>query len=400
MHASLEKNFGWRAIFLITGIFFLSLNLRPAVTSLAPLAERMTESGLGRGLIGNLTTLPLLLFSIVGFFAGSLGNRFGSARILAVGLLLLASGCLIRSAGGSAGSIFLILGTFGIGAGIALGNVLLPSFVKEHFPTHLGLITAIYVTGMNIGAALGLALAIPIADAIPQDWRGALASWSLPAIVVLVAWLPLTLRNKDLKHRSPSRTLGIAPLLRSPTAWHVTGFMGLQSAIFYSSVAWLPTLLQFRGMTEENASFWVTAMQISGCGASLIIPVLATRSPGGNQGAWVILCLTFTILGLVGTLILEVDAIGIAAILLGLGLNGGFSLAMLFVTLRAGSAKTAANLSSMAQAGGYLFAAPWPVVVAYLSLNSGGWNLAYGVIIALAVCCLFFGLLAARDNSV
>ena len=40
-------------------------------------------------------------------------------------------------------------------------------------------------------------------------------------------------------------------VLRSPVAWAVTGFMGLQSLQAYALIGWIPTIYRDRGMSAE-----------------------------------------------------------------------------------------------------------------------------------------------------
>lgn len=56
----------WQHVLLISSILLIALNLRPAVTVLAPLAERMRVDGPSREVIGAMTTIPLILFGVAG----------------------------------------------------------------------------------------------------------------------------------------------------------------------------------------------------------------------------------------------------------------------------------------------------------------------------------------------
>ncbi|MGE9266683.1 MAG: CynX/NimT family MFS transporter [Verrucomicrobiales bacterium] len=382
-------------LLLITGIVLIGLNLRPAITALSPLAERMHADGLSRAHIGSLTTIPLLLFSLVGFWAGWTGQRLGFARALGLGLAVLAIGCLLRSAGGEAGLLWQFTGTILIGAGIALGNVLLPGLAKSRYPAHLGPITSLYVTAMNLGAAAGIAFSVPLAIHLNGGWNASLATWAWLALGVLLLWFP-QMRPRPTVRRPAHPLHGILKLSKHPRAWHITAYMGLQSTLFYSSVAWLPSVLQYRGLSELQAAGWVTALQLTGCLASLTIPYLAGRSR--SQSPWLTACVLGILAGLLGVLYLPTSLAGPATLLLGAGLNAGFGLALLVIPLRSATPATASNLSAMAQAIGYLFAAPGPFIVGWLSTH-GGWEIAFGYLILLACAALVAGHLAGRPGE-
>ncbi|MBK1835283.1 MFS transporter [Roseibacillus ishigakijimensis] len=399
MTSASDSRSRWQTALLISGIAFIGLNLRPSLTSLSALAERMASDGLSREFIGSLTTVPLILFGLVGLWAGWIGQRLGFARALGLGLLVLAVGCFLRSASGVSGGgelLWRMVGTVLIGAGIALGNVLLPGLAKSRFPHRLGPITSLYATAMNLGAAAGIAFAVPLALRLEGGWNAALASWGVVALVVLLFWSP-QMWPRPLARQPVHPLAGVRRLLRQPRAWQVTAYMGLQSTFFYSIVAWLPSVLQHRGMEEGEAAFWVTGLQLIGCVASIFAPVIAGRQ--ASQSGWIVGCMIFNFLGLLGALVLPLSLAGYAVLLLGIGLNGGFGLALLVIAMRSRTPETAAHLSSMAQACGYLFAAPGPFFVGWLSTH-GGWSLAMGFVLALILVALIPSYLAGREGVV
>jgi CP family cyanate transporter-like MFS transporter len=386
----------WQHAALIGGILLVGLNLRPAITAISPLAERMHADGLDRAVIGSMTGVPLLLFSMVGLWAGWIGRRIGFARALGLGLLVLAAGCWVRSLPGESAGFFRMAGTVLIGGGIALGNVLLPGLVKSRYPAHVGLLTSLYSTAMNLGAAMGIAFAVPLANALPGGWNAALAAWGVFAFAILLVWSPQMI-PRPAAHRAGHPLAGVIAMARQGRAWQLMLYQGLLSSVYFSSVAWLPTLLQSRGMTEVKAAGWVTAMQLLGCLASLVVPTLAGRSI--SQSRWVLGSQLATAGGLAGVLLLPVSMAGAGVLLLGMGLNAAFGMSLLLMAMRSKTPEAAAGLSSFSQAGGYLLGAPFPWICGLLSVSSGGWSLAFGMVIILALCAGVFGWLAGRAGE-
>ena len=144
----------------MVGIVLLAANLRPALTSVAPLIGQIrADTGMSNGAAGLLTTLPLAAFGALSSVAPRLARRFGMEHALLASLLLLAAGILLRSAG-AVWALF--LGTAVLGAAIVVGNVLLPGLVKREFPGHAGLMTSISSTAMGISAALAAGASVPI----------------------------------------------------------------------------------------------------------------------------------------------------------------------------------------------------------------------------------------------
>lgn len=383
-------------VFLVGSILLIALNLRPAITVLSPLAERMRLDGLSREVIGAMTTIPLILFGVAGIWAGWLGGRFGLARSMGAGLFLVALGCFLRSVPEFDFHGWRFAGTILIGAGIAIGNVLLPGLVKSRYPDRVGPLTSLYSTAMNLGAAFGIAMAVPVADRLSGGWNAAIASWGIFALVTCLFWIP-QMRPRPVARERARPLAGVLALAGKARAWQVAVFMGLQSSVFYSAVAWLPTVLQVRGMSETEAASWVTAMQVLGCGASLLVPTLAGRMR--SQSAWIVATALLNALSLLGILFLPVEGIGIAVIGFGLGVNASFGLALLIIALRSRDSKTAASLSSLAQAAGYLLAAPGPWLVGWVSETTGSWTSAIGLVILIALGAAVSGWLAGREGE-
>ena len=113
-------------------MFLVGLNLRPAMSSVAPLLNRLQENaGLSAPAAGLLTTLPVLFLGLTAPLAPIIGRRLGSERALSSALLLLASGLLIRVLPLPG---MLYVGTAMAGSAIGLAGTLLPALVKRELP--------------------------------------------------------------------------------------------------------------------------------------------------------------------------------------------------------------------------------------------------------------------------
>jgi len=55
--------------------------------------------------------------------------------------------------------------------------------------------------------------------------------------------------------------------------------MGLQSLVFYASIAWLPEILRGDGLSAAQAGWMVSLMQFVGIPVALFAPILAGRRP-------------------------------------------------------------------------------------------------------------------------
>jgi CP family cyanate transporter-like MFS transporter len=181
-------------------------------------------------------------------------------------------------------------------------------------------------------------------------------------------------------------------------AWAVSLFMGMQSLLFYSLIAWVPTILQDDGLSEAQAGFWLAVLTAAGIVASFVVPLIAARQAG--QRPLVLGTAALFALGLIGLSAAPTSAVWLWMLSLGLAQGAGISLAMTMFVHRAGSSEASAALSGMAQAVGYLVAAIGPLAAGALRDATGGWTLP---LILLAVCVaglLSTGWIGTADRAV
>jgi MFS transporter, CP family, cyanate transporter len=385
-----------RSFLLLLGIVLLAANLRPALTGVAPLIGQIrADTGISNGVAGLLTTLPLLAFGLLSPIAPHVARRFGMERVLLASLLVLAAGILLRWAGAVAA---LFLGTVVLGAAIAVANVLLPSLVKREFPGRAGLMTSVYSTSLGISAALAAGVSVPLAQLAGIGWRGALAVWAVPALLAGVAWLPQLGRSDypaDPTARSSPR---VRDLWRSPLAWQVTLFMGLQSLAYYVTLTWLPEILQAEGMGVARAGWMLGLSQAVAIVTMFLAPMIAGRR--SSQRGVVGVAVGMSGVGVLGLLVAGSTASTLWVVLLGLGQGASFSLALTFFALRAPDPGHAAALSGMAQSVGYLLAAGGPFLFGVLRDVTGAWKVPLALLLTVTICLLIAGIGAARDAHV
>lgn len=383
---------GKRLVLFVLLMILVGLNLRPALSSLAPLLGRIQQdTGLTPLAIGALTTLPVLCLGLFAPLAPRLAHRLGAERALSLGLLLLAGALLIRAL---PNPWLLYCGTLLVGAAIGVCGSLLPGLVKRELPHGADLMTGVYTMALCLGGALGAGISIPLANAL-DSWHASLASWSLLALAALVTWRIAMPHPRPI----PDRTAPLSSphsLLRSPLAWQVTGFMGSQSSLAYIVFGWLPVLMQRRGLSEGEAGWLLAISVMSQLLAALGAPWLARM--GRDQRLTALLMLGASTAGLLVLLLGPLEARWFGAGLLGIGQGGCFSLALTLIVLRSGTHQIAGQLSGMVQGAGYCLAAIGPLSVG-LMLQFGASNHAISlllvIIVALATYCV---LLAGRQR--
>ncbi|MFJ4192924.1 CynX/NimT family MFS transporter [Pseudomonas sp. NPDC089534] len=373
---------------LLLGLILVALNLRPALSSMAPLLGEVSKSlGLSAAQAGLLTTLPVLCLGLFAPLAPVLARRFGAERVVLGILLTLACGILLRS---NFGAVGLFTGSVLGGASIGIIGVLLPGIVKRDFARHAGTMTGVYTMALCLGAAMAAGSTVPLSQHFGDSWALGLGFWVVPALAAALFWLP-QVGQKQGAHHVAYRVRG---LLRDPLAWQVTLYMGLQSSLAYIVFGWLPSILIGRGLTPTQAGLVLSGSVIIQLASSLAAPWLATR--GKDQRLAIVVVMALTLGGLFGCLYAPIEGLWGWAILLGLGQGGTFSLALTLIVLRSRDSHVAANLSSMSQGFGYTLASMGPFAVGVVHDWTGGWNAVGWIFGIVGAGAILAGLGAGR----
>jgi CP family cyanate transporter-like MFS transporter len=396
---------------LAGGVILVAINLRPAAASIGPVLDRIeTETGLSSGWAGALATLPVLCFGLLAPLAPVLARRFGLRASIAGGMCALLAGMVIRLLPGVG---FLFLGTGLAGAAIATGNVLVPVLVRRDFADRTGMAMALYSTSLIAFAALAAGMTVPVANALGGGWRPGLAVWAIPVMAAALAWAPALFRRdvpggivrsgrstaptaRTASETSAAEAHTARTLLRKPLAWQVTLFFALQSGGFYATLAWLPSIFRSHGASEAHAGLLLSLTMVVGLVTALTVPGLANR--GRNQRPLVIASCALTAAGLLGILLAPMTAPYLWTVLLGLGQNASFPLALMLIVLRGGSVATTEGLSTLAQSVGYVLAAFAPLAVGALHGLTQSWAPALILLLVLVAPQLIFGLAAGGDR--
>jgi len=373
----------WLAVVLV------AVNLRPTIASVPPLIDLISaDLRLSGAAAGLLTTLPVLCLGLFAPMAVRASGRMGTERVVACAVALIVCGTAVRGLAGAAG---LYAGTALAGVGLAVAGALLPSLVKARFPERIGPVTGVYTATLICGALFGGSLTEPLRAGLGLSWQAALAAWSLPAVVALVAIAPLA-------RPAPVVDGPASPLpWRSRTAWLVTVYMGIQSLLFYSALAWLAARYTSLGSDPAEAGLLLGVFTVPQIVAALGMPVLAHRY--GDRRPWVALSSGLCVVANAGVALLPTAAPWLWATMLGLGVGGLFALALTMIAEHATTPGEAAALSGMAFFVGYLMAALGPVAAGALRDATGGYEVPFLTLAVLSVVTLAIGVLAARPGE-
>lgn len=392
---SRTRTSGSLAWLLVLGIVLAALNLRTAVTSVGPLLDQLS-AGLGMSSlgIGLLTTLPVLAFATVGAITPALSRMIGEHRLLLLALVTLGVGLLVRASVDSA-PVFLLSSALALSGG-AVGNVLIPTLIKRHFPGKAGFMTTVYTTALAVGTMLAAAATVPIERAAGGDWHVALGVWAAFAAVAALPWLVLSRTHQSDSRRDTGRAdMGPGRLVRSKLAWSIAVYFGTQSMIAYIMFGWLAKILTDGGYTTSQAGLVLGVFTALSIPVSMLVPTLASRFK--DQRPVVAGLVVFYAIGFAGLWFAPASTAWIWVLFVGVGM-GSFPLALTMLALRTRTAEATAALSAFGQSAGYLIAGVGPILVGTLYEATGGWSLPYLLIFGVLAVQLVTGWYAGRNR--
>ncbi len=370
-----------------------ALNLRAPVVVLGPLLTPIMEAlGISASQASLLSAGMVICFGLLSPFAPAVAARLGLDRAVAWAVTAIAAGGMLRAVPEFG---LMLVGTLIAGVGIAFGNVFLPSLVKRDRSDRIGSTMGLYTVVMGIGATLAAGAAIPLME-LSGSWAGPFLWIGAFGLLTSFGWWVLALRSG--KVTAGTDQPAFTRLLSNRTAWILTTFMGIQSLGFYTIQAWVAAVAVDGGVTQRDAGWMLSLINLTSIPASYIVARWAAKS--NKQGLFALGLTAMIMVAVVGLAAAPAGAPLTWAILLGIGQSGCFSLALTLIVLRSRTPADAAALSAMTHCIGYTFAAAGPIVFGALRSMSGSWTLSLMTMLGLLVIQAWTGLAIGRTRPV
>jgi CP family cyanate transporter-like MFS transporter len=257
----------------------------------------------------------------------------------------------------------------------------------------MGVAIASYSVSMTLGAALAVALALPLTHWFGGRWAWSLAVWAVPAALAFGVWWWL-FPGQSLAARREARS---EPLpLRSYRAWLLTLFFAAQSGIFYALTTWLVARYEQAGLSEASASGYGTLFMATGIAGAFLMPLLAARV---SDRRWLLAgvtgstCVTILLIAWLPT-----QLPWLVSALLGMASAGIFAVSLALPVLETESPQEAASLTSMMLTFGYLIGSVLPALLGVIRDVAGDYSLAFSVLAALALAMVIISVLMPTEQ--
>ena len=373
---------------LLVGLGLASLVLRPQVVGPGPLIPDIRDAlGMSHAVAGLLITIPVLCLGVFAPLAPVIAGRIGAVNAVSIAGLLIAGAGIARAlVPGVPGLLgFTVL----VGVGMGLGNALMVIAVKERFADHPLLVTSVYSTGIQGGATVAAALAVPLALWL-GSWRWSLLAISLASLAAVVAWIVLT------RGAHGPRQVGVFPRfpLRQPIAWTFAVMFGLMGVVFYGLATWAPAAYSDLGYSDAAVSWLAALYNVGTLPTSLAVGLIGGRV--SRRRALVAASLVMTTATLLFAL---APSLGLVW-MLGVGLANG---AMFTVTMSlpldvADSPIDVGAIAGMMLFVGYLITAIAPSALGWVRDVTGSFDLVLLVFPAAAACFCLLALTLSEQR--
>ena len=226
-----------------------------------------------------LYSIPILMIGAVAIPAGLISDRIGVRKAAGIGAIMIAVGSILRGTATDFSSLLAFTFIYGAGLGWSWPN--LPKLVSGWVPREkVGVATGIYSSGIFAGAALAVAITMPLVFPITNTFQGVFLIWSIPSIVAAILWWVLVKEPPRSSIQSEPLTRDNTPLrqvLRNKSLWMLSIFSLLYSFFIYTWLGWAPALMMLKGATPELAGAITSITLWVGIPTVFLIPRLACK---------------------------------------------------------------------------------------------------------------------------
>lgn len=281
----------WHSFVLCALLLFVGINLRTVILAVPPVLPLIKHDlNLSYTATGLLTSMPILIMGATAWSSGLFVERIGGRNAVTWGLILLASGTLLRALWPGAFPLFLF--TVLLSLGIALTQTTIPVLVRRWFPTRIGLATALFTDGLIIGETLGAGATVPVMLGFlgKGAWVATFVFWGLPVVALLLFWLwlaPTTpTRAQILNSPSGKETNAAADEVvaapktgTSVNTFHLGFLLGGGSLIYFAMNSWIASYNQ--AIHHANLTpLALTILNAAQIPSSLLVTFFAQRMTG------------------------------------------------------------------------------------------------------------------------
>ncbi|MEQ2016777.1 MFS transporter [Photorhabdus bodei] len=218
--------------------------------------------------VGIISGLPAVLFAGTAILGSLLIARTSAIKTLIIGLLITSLGSAFRGAANDI--IIMYTATMITGLGVAFMQPALPSIVKDWFPKHIVIATAIYVNGLLLGGEV-IPVAVTKSILLPMlgSWRLTYVFWAAITLIIAIFIYQLAPKNKH-ETISINKNTKWVPEWNNIILWKLGLMMGCVNATYFATNFFIPRYLHEANF-EDLTSISLVALNLGQIPASIIL---------------------------------------------------------------------------------------------------------------------------------
>ena len=220
---------------------------------------------------GSLFSVLMIVAAGTSAVAGRLADKIGRKAMLISGLSFLALGFGLAGASGNRLLFFFFLGLTGLGYGFTPPS--LYALISDMLPNRRGFGASLVSVSYGIGGAIGAVLASSIIANL--GWRAAFVTVGAIAaanMLLQLYWIRETPRTRSTVHAGSFGGALTFPILILALAEFIGG------SVFWSSAAWVPTLLRTaKALTVQETGWVMGVLSLANMLGSIILGSLSDK---------------------------------------------------------------------------------------------------------------------------
>jgi CP family cyanate transporter-like MFS transporter len=183
--------------------------------------------------------------------------------------------------------------------------------------------------------------------------------------------------------------------MRSPVAWRITLFAAMSSAMFYTTLTWIPPTYAEAGWSSGDTGGLLLVLSVAQMAASLGVTWFARHA--GDRRGQLVGSVVLGAIGCVGLAFAPMAAPWVWMICVGVSTGAMFPLSLMLPVDYEDRPDALRRLSAMSLTGGYVLAAAGPVLFGWLREGTGSYASSYlilaGAAVATSLTCFITSVL-------
>lgn len=371
----------WNLALIIFAIFLVSINLRPAVTSVGPILSTIQDAlNVSSTHMSLLTSIPVFCMGLFAPIAVPIQKKYGYRWSITILTALIGLATVTRILYSSYSA--LVITSFLAGFAIAIISPIVNAYIKEKFPTRMEPIIGIYSFAIGFGATISSGFTAIFYESFDGNWALALGVWGFLAVIAMISWMSVV-KESPIQQSEMDPTEVVRNPWKNKVAWIILIYFGLQTSLFFSLTTWLTSVALEQGMALLTAGSVLTLMTIVQLVGNILIPSLINRYP--DRIIWLH---SLIVIGFVGSALFFIDAnwaIWTSAVVFGFVLSGLFPIGLMLPLDEAKNNREANEWSSMVLSGGFMMSAIVPLIIGFVYDLTGTHFITKWIIVALFV---------------